>query len=214
MALFLEVTKDNRQPIFVRETIHLLMQQGPPVAQCDFSVRGLRPAGCLSFVSLASGLPNSGSPAEVHGYPVQPCGQRCLLADGTGLPCQDQEGGLEGILGVLFIAKHPPADTQNQGAMPPKKHGEGSLVTTLDESAEQFPVVLVAVFGSSENPNVPQHLCQNARTHLRPPMLHFLLNQDGGRRPADTLFRGQLRHTTSRRALAKGRATLTLYTLP
>jgi len=43
--------------------------------------------------------------------------------------------------------------------MPPKKRGEGLLVTSLDESAEQFPVVQVAFFGSSENPNVPQYLC-------------------------------------------------------
>jgi hypothetical protein len=80
-----------------------------------------------------------------------------LLADRGGFPGEDQEGGLEGVLGVLFIVEDLPTDSKHQLAMPPKKRSEGLFVTALDESAEQFRVVLVAAFKSSENPDGAQN---------------------------------------------------------
>ncbi|MCI0463623.1 MAG: hypothetical protein L0Z62_42355, partial [Gemmataceae bacterium] len=63
----------------------------------------------LLLVSALAG----GGPACVGGHAmgnsVKPAGQGCLLADASRLPGQDQEGGLERILGVVRVAQRAPA---------------------------------------------------------------------------------------------------------
>jgi hypothetical protein len=97
---------------------------------------------------------------------VQPRSERFPSSDGDGFPGEDQEGGLKGVFGVLFIAEDPSTDSKHQCAMPLKQSAEGLLVTALDESAEEIPILLVAPFGSSEDPNVPENLHQGCTDHV------------------------------------------------
>jgi len=43
------------------------------------------------------------------------------------LVCQYQEGGLEGIFGVLGVAGHLPTHTEHQRTVPPHERGKGIL---------------------------------------------------------------------------------------
>jgi hypothetical protein len=53
---------------------------------------------------------------------------------------QDEEGGLEGVLHILPLAKRPSADSQDRGAVPADEHLEGCLVPLLDELPQQVRV--------------------------------------------------------------------------
>src|SRR5262245_18028337 len=49
------------------------------------------------------------------------------LRDGVRLAGQDEEGGLERVLGVLLIAEHPPARTPHRRAVPADDLSKGVL---------------------------------------------------------------------------------------
>src|SRR5262249_17801006 len=71
-------------------------------------------------------------PAGFHGYavgdPVQPVGDRALLADGAGLFGEDEEGGLERVLRVLLVPQEVPADAQDERAVARQQGGERGLI--------------------------------------------------------------------------------------
>ena len=62
------------------------------------------------------------------------------FADGAGPPGQHQEGGLEGVLGVVMAVEDPAADAQDQRAVPVQEGCERGLVAAQGEALEQFPV--------------------------------------------------------------------------
>jgi hypothetical protein len=53
---------------------------------------------------------------------------------------QGHEGRLEGVLGVVPVAKQSPADAQDQWAMPPHQSHESSLVTLVGKALQQLAV--------------------------------------------------------------------------
>jgi hypothetical protein len=53
---------------------------------------------------------------------------------------QGNEGRLEGILGVVPVAKHAPADAQDQRAMPAHQSDECGLVTLIGKALQQLAV--------------------------------------------------------------------------
>jgi hypothetical protein len=71
---------------------------------------------------------------------VQPAGQRVGLAYRSGLSSEDEEGGLEGVLGVGLVAQDAAADVQDHRAVPPQEGRESRLVPLAEEPPEQFLV--------------------------------------------------------------------------
>src|SRR5262249_43902161 len=53
---------------------------------------------------------------------------------------QDEERGLEGVLGVMHIAKHAAANAQNHRAVPPQQGLEGSGIPVADEVLQELPI--------------------------------------------------------------------------
>ena len=79
-------------------------------------------------------------PGDAPGHAVQPAGQRRPPADRGGLPGQNKEGGLEGVLRVLVMAQHAPADPHDQRAVAPHQRGEGGLVAGGAKAVQQVGV--------------------------------------------------------------------------
>ena len=59
--------------------------------------------------------------------PVQPVAQQVGVADRPGLAGQDEEDGLEGVLGMLHVAQELPADAQHHRPVPADQRREGGL---------------------------------------------------------------------------------------
>jgi hypothetical protein len=71
---------------------------------------------------------------------AQPAGQRLALADGGRPAGQDQKGGLEGVLPVLLVAQHGPANVQHQRPVPAQQGGEGAVVPADGKPIQEFLV--------------------------------------------------------------------------
>ena len=63
------------------------------------------------------------------------------LVDGRHRPRQDEEGGLEGVLGVLLVPQHPPAHAADHRAVAVDEQFEGRLVAPGGEALQQGRVV-------------------------------------------------------------------------
>src|SRR5581483_10695283 len=73
-------------------------------------------------------------------HSVKPACQRFRLAD-RGSPSQEQqEGGLEGVLGIREVVEVALADAQHHRAMTADNLLEGRLPSGVDELAEQLSV--------------------------------------------------------------------------
>ena len=66
--------------------------------------------------------------------------EQIRAADGAGLAGQDEEGGLESIFRVGFVAQHAPADVQDHWAVPPEERSKRRLVPPVAELLEQLLV--------------------------------------------------------------------------
>src|SRR5438552_960017 len=64
--------------------------------------------------------------------------------DGARLPGQDQEGSLKGVLCILLVPEHAPADAPDEGTMPPDERDKSVLVTLRREAFEQLLVRHIA----------------------------------------------------------------------
>ena len=58
---------------------------------------------------------------------MQPTGERGPIPDRSRPAKQDQERGLEGIVGVIRVVEHAPTDAQHHGAVPFDQRLEGRL---------------------------------------------------------------------------------------
>ncbi len=101
----------------------------------------LRPVGRTAFLGPASAgdLP-PGLAGRADRHAIQPGPERIRVADRPGLARQDEEGGLEGVLGVVVIAEQLPADAQDHRAVSRHDGGEGGLITDGREPLEQLTV--------------------------------------------------------------------------
>ena len=71
---------------------------------------------------------------------MQPARQRIGIADRVGLAGEDQEGGLESILGVVQVAKHAPANAQNHRPMAPGQRRESGLLALGAKALQQLSI--------------------------------------------------------------------------
>src|SRR5258707_846203 len=70
---------------------------------------------------------------DAQGDGVQPVAGVRAPRHRAGLAGQDEEGGLEGVLGVLRVAQHAAAHAPDQRSVPLDQGGEGRLVTPTGE---------------------------------------------------------------------------------
>ncbi len=87
---------------------------------------------------------------------MKPRAQEIRTAKPVCLAGQDQEGGLEGILGGVRLVQHAPADAEDHRAMPAHQGRERRLAfgrITSQESIQQLPVAQ-----AGERPHVPEDL--------------------------------------------------------
>src|SRR5262249_28415632 len=62
-----------------------------------------------------------------------------------GLPDQDEEGGLEGVIGVVGVVQDTAADALDHAAVPLDEGGEGGFVAVAGEASQQLAVGHVVV---------------------------------------------------------------------
>src|SRR5262249_37229941 len=90
------------------------------------------------------------------------------LAKRGRLANQDQEGGLEGVLGVLVGAEDAAANAPDHGAMPLHQGGKGCLFPAGDVALEQLPVRQVRL-GQASPAEVLNDAAELAGSHRIPP---------------------------------------------
>ena len=79
--------------------------------------------------------PDCGSPSDAE----EPPGE-IASADRSGLAGQDEERGLEGVFGEVFVADDPPADSGHQDRMPPYQQFERGVIARSGKSREQIRI--------------------------------------------------------------------------
>ncbi len=124
------------------EGLGLLAVVHRPLGRRD--VIDLGPPGGPFFVGPStSGEPAAGLARRAERHAVEPGAEQVRIADRPGLSGQDEEDGLEGVLGVMVIAQELPADAQDHRPVSGDDRGEGGLVGRLasgGEPLEQFAV--------------------------------------------------------------------------
>ena len=93
--------------------------------------------------AAAPGRIRLGPPGHALGDTVEPTGHRLTLSDRYGPPRQDQERGLERILGVVRVAQDLAADAQDHRPVPldqRREPGLGRLITTAHEPLQELTI--------------------------------------------------------------------------
>jgi hypothetical protein len=73
-------------------------------------------------------------------HAVKPVGNKFPVSDGVALAGQDEECGLERILGVVMIPEHPATNAPNHRPMAPDQGLEGRLLPMGSESLQESPI--------------------------------------------------------------------------
>ena len=144
VGLPLQVAEDDGLPIFLGESADLLVQHGPELVPGDVVVvtRGQH-RRALPFPSVTPGRVGLRSNRRAVGHLVEPVAQHLAIADRPGLADEQEERGLEGVLGVLRLVEHVPADAQDHRPMPPDERLEGGLRLrgpTVQEPRQQLAI--------------------------------------------------------------------------
>jgi hypothetical protein len=71
---------------------------------------------------------------------MKPAGERLAFADRGSLARQGEEGSLEDVFGILFVAEHVPGDRHDQAPVAVHEGRESALVPMRRELLEQVPI--------------------------------------------------------------------------
>ena len=99
------------------------------------------------FVSAPAGDPDTRLACRAERDPIQPVSQQVRLADRPGLASQHKEDRLEGVLGVVSIAKDMPADMHDHRPVAAHECGEGGLACRIAQGAESVNELAVGQSG-------------------------------------------------------------------
>jgi hypothetical protein len=104
---------------------------------------------------------------------MKPAAERLLLSERTCPADQDQERRLEGVLGIVFVAKSSPANAENHRAVAREEGGECQLGGLSLASPESFQELLVRQPadgpGVEERPDMLERLSLYTPRHRREP---------------------------------------------
>ena len=148
----------------------------------------------LTLVVPAAGGRGPGTPGEAVGDGVKPARQGPAPVQRRGLAGEDEEGGLEGVLGVLLLAQHPPAHAQHQRPVAPHQLRKRLAVPVVCVPFEEPAIPrLRALSGADQPAEVPQNGSQGSRRHgpALPGMLPLPENRP--RRPGQIRNSGKTR---------------------
>ena len=94
-----------------------------------------------------SAWPWSPWPSAPSGGPRRTASCRPSLGDDRRrLADEDEEGGLEGVLGVVVVAEDAAADAPDHRAVPPHQGFQGRWLSAADEALQQLPIGQVRPF--------------------------------------------------------------------
>ena len=74
------------------------------------------------------------------GHAVEPVGDHLPRHDGSRLADEDEEGGLEGVLGVVVAVEDPAADAPDHRAVPLHQGGERRFLAAAEVALQQLPI--------------------------------------------------------------------------
>jgi hypothetical protein len=100
------------------------------------------------------------------GHPVQEIAHGLPRHDGRRLFGEDEEGDLEGVLGVMAVAQDAPADAQHHRPVPPHQRLKRRLVAPRQEALQQLPVRRAALLPEREAVKGVDDLGQGAARHV------------------------------------------------
>jgi hypothetical protein len=114
-----QVAQDDGQAVPGRQFRQFMIQYGPQLCAGVGRRRfGLRQDGHLPFPGPPAGAGRPGPHGRGVGDTVQPIPDRLAWPHRARLADQDEEGRLEGVLGVLGVVEDAPADAQDHRAVP------------------------------------------------------------------------------------------------
>jgi hypothetical protein len=93
---------------------------------------------CLVVETAAFG--SSGSLRDLTCDTMQPGTESFWRVDCTGFAGQNEESGLEGILGIVPSCQHPPTNPEHHRSVPANEFGKRDLVAMMPKAAEQFGI--------------------------------------------------------------------------
>ena len=118
---------------------------------------------------LTAAKPEACALRRAHGDAEEPVAQQVGLAQRPGLVGQDEEDGLEGVLGQVLVAEDLPADAQNHWSVAGDERGEGGLAGLIATGREPLDQLAVGEPGRrtalEERPEITAQRCHR---HVRP----------------------------------------------
>ena len=146
----LEVAEHHRQAEGPWQAIDLPVQglgllavEEDPIGRRGGGGRRGLPREARFLGPLTAAEPEACALRRAHGDAVEPLTQQVGLAQRPGLFVQDEEDGLEGVLGLVPVAEELPADAQNHRPVAGDKRGESrlaGLIATGRDPLDQLPV--------------------------------------------------------------------------
>jgi hypothetical protein len=86
------------------------------------------------------------------GDAIQPVGEQLAAAKGRRPADENQEGGLEGVLGVGRVPQDAPADAPDHRAVPPHQDRDRRLIPAEKEALQQLLVAQGRLLGQQHGP--------------------------------------------------------------
>ncbi len=145
----LEIAEHDGRTEDARQAVDLAVQDVGLVAveQGVIGGRGRRldgfDHGVHDISLLVDALASQAGPGLAGGaqrHAIEPGAEPVGVAERTGLARQDEEDGLEGVLGEMAIAQELAADAEHHRAMPGHQGGEGGLVAAVVEPLDELAV--------------------------------------------------------------------------
>ena len=115
-----EVAEDDRRPERLGQASHRLVERRQNLGSSWVVGEDGRPIerGSTPLAAAQPLSPGAGLGGDPPTDPVEPAPERITDADRPGATGQDQEGGLEGVVGVGRVEQGPAADAPDQRAVP------------------------------------------------------------------------------------------------
>ena len=139
----LEVAEHDREALAFGQAVDLLVQDGSQVVVGLETGTGRVQGGhrrCLRLFPAPLLRLDAGLDARAVGDAVQPAAQGVAAPDRAGLPGQDEEGGLKGVLDVVLVPEDGPAGGQDHRPVPSHQGLERHLVLRAGVSGQELPV--------------------------------------------------------------------------
>ncbi len=162
------------------EGLGLLAGQGPLFGRLDHRrldrdarTRTGMPHGVALLVPATASEPSPRLASRTEGDPIQPVRQQVGISDRPGPAGQDQEDGLEGVLGMVAVAQDLAADVQDHRPVTRHQGGEGGFAAGIAPVVEPLEELAVGQTDDGtaveQRPDLSDHRwCCHERHAVRP----------------------------------------------